>query len=45
MKYVVEMGSGATIYIPGFVRTGSGIENLIGRDSQTAWRLRKVTPQ
>jgi hypothetical protein len=35
MKYAVEMGSGATIYIPGFARTGSSTENLIARDSQT----------
>jgi hypothetical protein len=25
MKYAVEMGSGAMIYIPSFIKTGSGI--------------------
>jgi hypothetical protein len=29
MKYVVEMGSGAMIYIPSFIKTGSGIPKLI----------------
>jgi hypothetical protein len=31
MKYVVEMGSGAMIYIPSFVKTVSGIQKVIGR--------------
>jgi hypothetical protein len=33
MKYAVEMGSGAIIYsyIPHFLNTDSGIQNLIGR--------------
>jgi hypothetical protein len=35
MKYAVEMGSGVTIYIPSFIKTGSGIQKLIGVDSQT----------
>jgi hypothetical protein len=26
----VEMGSGAMIYIPGFMKIGSGIQKLIG---------------
>jgi hypothetical protein len=30
MKYAVEMGSGATIYIPSFMNIGSGIQTLIG---------------
>jgi hypothetical protein len=30
MKYAVEMGSGAMIYIPGFIKTGSGIQKLMG---------------
>jgi hypothetical protein len=30
MKYDVEMGSGAMIYIPSFIKTGSGISKLIG---------------
>jgi hypothetical protein len=37
IKCVVEMGSGAMIYIPGFRRTGSGIQNWCGgyTDTQT----------
>jgi hypothetical protein len=31
MKYAVEMGSGAMVYIPSFIKIGSGIETLIGR--------------
>jgi hypothetical protein len=30
MEYAVEMGSGAVIYIPTFIKIGSGIQNLIG---------------
>jgi hypothetical protein len=30
MKYSVEMGSGAMIYIPSFLKIGSGIQKLIG---------------
>jgi hypothetical protein len=30
MQYAVEMGSGAMIYTPNFVKTGSGIQTLIG---------------
>jgi hypothetical protein len=37
MKYAVEMGSGTMIYIPSFIRTGSGIQKLIRGNSQTAW--------
>jgi hypothetical protein len=33
MKYAVEMGSGATIYIPGFIKIGSGIHKLIEGDT------------
>jgi hypothetical protein len=29
MKYAFEMGSGATIYVPSFIKTVSGIQNLI----------------
>jgi hypothetical protein len=35
MKYAVKMGSAAIIYILNFMKTGSGIEKLTGRDSQT----------
>jgi hypothetical protein len=48
MKYAVEMGSGAMICIPSFIKNGSGIEKLTGRGggftgTQTAWRLHKTT--
>jgi hypothetical protein len=38
MKYAPEMGSGAIVYIPSFIKIGSGIQKLIGGDSdiQTA---------
>jgi hypothetical protein len=29
MKYAVEMGSGAMLYIPSFMAIGSGIQKLI----------------
>jgi hypothetical protein len=29
MKYAVEVGSSAMIYIPSFIKTGSGIQKLI----------------
>jgi hypothetical protein len=32
MKYAVEMGSGAMIYIPGLIKIGSAIQKLIGGD-------------
>jgi hypothetical protein len=35
MEYAVEMGSGTLIYIPGFIKTSSGIRNLTGWDTQT----------
>jgi hypothetical protein len=38
MKYAVEMGSGAMICIPSFIKTGSGIQKLMGvgfTDTQT----------
>jgi hypothetical protein len=31
MKYAVEMVSGAMMYIPSFINTGSDIQKLIGR--------------
>jgi hypothetical protein len=30
MKYSIEMGSGALIYIPSFIKIGSGIQKLRG---------------
>jgi hypothetical protein len=35
MKYVVEMNSGVMIYIPSFIKTGSGIEKLLRSGAQT----------
>jgi hypothetical protein len=29
MKYAVDMGSGAMLYIPSFIKTGSGIRKLM----------------
>jgi hypothetical protein len=29
MKYAVEIGSFAMIYVPSFIKTGSGIQKLI----------------
>jgi hypothetical protein len=30
MKYTVEMGSGGMIYLPSFIKIGSGIQRLMG---------------
>jgi hypothetical protein len=30
MKYAIEMGSGAMIYIPSFIKIGSCIQKLMG---------------
>jgi hypothetical protein len=35
MKHPVEMGSDAMIYIPSFIKFGSGNQKLIVRDTQT----------
>jgi hypothetical protein len=46
MKYAVEMGSGATIYITSFIRIASSIQKLTWRgytDTQTAWWSHKST--
>jgi hypothetical protein len=39
MKHAVEMGSGGMIYIPSFIKIGSGFQKLMGgyTDTQTAW--------
>jgi hypothetical protein len=31
----VEMGSGAMIYVPSFIKIGSGVQKLIGRETKT----------
>jgi hypothetical protein len=36
MKCALEMGSGAMIYIPSFIKIGSPIQRLIGGETQTA---------
>jgi hypothetical protein len=36
VKYVVEMGSGAMIFINCFIKIGSAIQKLIGGDTQRA---------
>jgi hypothetical protein len=35
MKYAVEMGLDAMIYVQSFIKTGLGIQKLIRGDSQT----------
>jgi hypothetical protein len=35
MKYAVEMGSGAMIYIPCFIKMGSAVQKLIGGYTDT----------
>jgi hypothetical protein len=35
MMHAVEIGSGAMIYIPSFIKMGSSIKKLIDGDSQT----------
>jgi hypothetical protein len=35
MKYAVGIGSAAMMYVPSFVKIGSGIETLQGWDRQT----------
>jgi hypothetical protein len=32
MKYVIEMGPVAILYVPSFIKTGSGIRKLIGEE-------------
>jgi hypothetical protein len=33
-KYAVEMCSGTMIYIPSFIKNGSGIQKLMGADTE-----------
>jgi hypothetical protein len=35
MKHAIEIGSGAMMYVPSFVKTGSGIQKLFGQDTHT----------
>jgi hypothetical protein len=43
MKYTVDMGSGTMIYIPHFIKIGSGTQKLMEgyTDTQTGWRSHK----
>jgi hypothetical protein len=41
MKYAVEMDSVVIIYIPSFIKSGSVIQKLMGRKSQTPQTHRK----
>jgi hypothetical protein len=45
MKYAVQMVSGGTVYIPSFIKIGSGVQKIIGgfSDTQTVWRPHKPT--
>jgi hypothetical protein len=46
MKYAAEMGSSAMIYIPSFIKIGSGIQKLRGggfTDTQTSRKSHKAT--
>jgi hypothetical protein len=43
MEYAVQMGSGAMIYIPGFIKIGSGIRKLIRGDTHTDTQTRIQT--
>jgi hypothetical protein len=35
MKYAVEMGSGAMMYVPSLIKIGSGIQRLLRGDTHT----------
>jgi hypothetical protein len=35
MRYTVEMRSGAMIYVPNFIKTGSAIQKLMGGYTDT----------
>jgi hypothetical protein len=45
MKYIVDVGSGAVIHVPSFIKIGSGIQKLIRwyTDTQTATWSHKCT--
>jgi hypothetical protein len=44
MNYDVEMGSGAMIYVPSFIKIDSAIQQLIRGESQTQTEWRSHTP-
>jgi hypothetical protein len=39
MKYAVEMDVGTMIYIPSFIKIDSGIQKLLGGNTQTHKRV------
>jgi hypothetical protein len=39
MKYAVEMSSGVMIYIPSFIKIGSGVQKLMGG----GWSIHRLT--
>jgi hypothetical protein len=42
MKYAFGMDSGVITYMPSFIKSGSGVQHLIGGNhTQTEWRSRK----
>jgi hypothetical protein len=45
MKHAVEKGSGAMIYIPSFIKIGSGIQMLMREihSKETSWGVGKAT--
>jgi hypothetical protein len=42
MKYAVEMGSGAMIYIPNFIKIDSGIQKPIGEIHRYTHRMERT---
>jgi hypothetical protein len=45
MNYAVEMGSDTMLYVPSFVKTGSGIQKLIGGSPRYTIEKRLDGPQ
>jgi hypothetical protein len=45
MEYAIEMGLGAVMYIPSFMKIGSAVQKLMGgcTVAQRAWRSHKPT--
>jgi hypothetical protein len=44
VKYAVEMGSSAMLYIPGFIKIWSGIAEVVGKGVTHTDTDREVTP-
>jgi hypothetical protein len=42
MKYAADIGSSAAVYMPDFIKTGSGIQKLKGGDRGTQIRRSHV---